>query len=84
MENLTLDIKRMMFSFFNKKFLILEGMGFDSIFDYFQNVFVNKGVLAFSAIFMGKVVSVDHYIAFHIFCHSQVMSILFGANFLEV
>ena len=48
-----MTIRESMFYFFNKKFLLLEGMGFDSLTDYTQNVFVNKGLLAFSALLMG-------------------------------
>ena len=77
-------IRDTMFYFFNKKFLLLEGMGFDSITDYAQNVFVNKGLLAFSALLMGFFCGVDHFIAINIFDPSKGVYILFGATFLDV
>lgn len=77
-------MKDMMIHFFNKKFLLLEGMGFDSIADYTNNVFVNKGLLAFSALLMGFFCGVDHFIAINIFNPSKGIYILFGATFLDV
>lgn len=74
----------MVFKFFNTKFIILDGMGFESITDYIQNVFVNKGLLISSGIITAVVCSIDHFVNASIFSPSKGIYILFGATFFDV
>ena len=69
---------------FNKKILLLDSVGFNSLSDYLNNVFVNKWLLVTAGVLGGIFSTIDHFINANVFCPSRGIWVLAGATLLDV
>lgn len=70
--------------FLNKKWLILDSVGFDSIGDFFSNVFMTKGILIGSATLMAILGIIDQFVAAQIYDPAKGIYILFFTTLFDV
>lgn len=71
-------------SMLDKKMLLLDSIGFDSVADFFNNVFVNKSMLVFSGFLAALLGTLDIFIEAHVYSPAKAIYVLFAATIFDI
>lgn len=69
---------------FNRKSIIFDSVGFDSMSDFMHNILATKWIFAMAGIFAAIITSIDTFIEINVFSPSRGIWILFAATIFDI